>query len=80
MIIGVRHESPAYSKMLEGKIKVFDVIEKVNDNTCTDLLIPGIDPQQSFDQNLNKPAVVTLHLLHTLSLPSISKLLDKGKS
>ena len=79
MIIGVRHGSAAYIKLQEGKIKIFDVIEKVNDKTCSDLHIPGVDPQQSFDQHLNVRAIVTLHLLHSVSLPSISGLLAKGK-
>lgn len=79
MIVGVCHGSAAYSEVQKGKIKIFDVIEKVNDKMCSDLHIPGKDPQENFDQDLNVRAIVTLHLLHSVSLPSISKLLAKGK-
>ena len=80
MIVGVRHGSAAYSKVQEGKIKIFDVIEKVNDKMCSELHIPGVDPQESFDQDLNVRAVVILRLLHSVALPSISRLLAKGKT
>ena len=78
MIIGARRGTTAHTKLQEDKIRIFDVIDKVNDSTCSELHTPMTDPQQKFDQHLNKYAVVTLHLSHTVSLPSISRLLAKG--
>ena len=79
MIVGVCHGSAAYSEVQKGKIRIFDVIEKVNDKMCSDLHTPGVDPQESFDEHVKVRAIVTLHLLHSVALPSISKLLAKGK-
>ena len=52
--------------------EIFDVIEKVNDKMCSGLHIPGVDPQESFDEHVKVRAIiVTLHLLHSVALPSM---------
>ena len=78
LIIGVVHVSSAYSELKEGKLRIFDVIESVNDKSCSDLLIPARDPQQCFDQHLKDRASVDLYLSRSISLPPISDLLTKG--
>ena len=79
-MVGVHHRSPAHSLLQEGKIKIFDVIEKVNDKTCSELRTPAVDPQESFDRYLKDRTSVMLRVSHAVSLPPISKLLLKGKS
>ena len=56
------------------------MIEKVNDKTCSELHIAGVDPQESFDKYLRDRTSVMLRVSHSVSLPPISKLLVKGKS
>ena len=80
LVVGVLHRSPAHSLLKEGKIRIFDVIEKVNDKTCSELHIAAVDPQESFDKYLKDRTSVILRVSHTVSLPPISKLLVKGKS
>ena len=80
LVVGILRWSPAYSKFQDGKIRIFDVIERVNDRLCSDLFILAKDPQLCFDQHLKDRASVDLCLSHSVSLPPISKQLTKGES
>ena len=79
LVVGALHRSPAHSLLQEGKIRIFDVIEKVNEKTCSELHVPEVDPQSSFDRYLRDRTVVMLRVSHHISLPLISKLLVKGE-
>lgn len=80
LVVGALHRTPAQTLLKEGKIRIFDVIEKVNDKACNELHVPAVDPQSSFDRYLRDRTSVMLRVSHHISLPPVSKLLVKGRS
>ena len=79
LIVGATYGSHAHTLLQNGKLKIFDVITSVNYKSCSEVLVPGKDPQVCFDHCLKDRLSVLLHLSHSISLPSISDLLNKGK-
>lgn len=79
LIVGAIRGSPAHILLQNGKLKIFDVITHVSGKSCSEVLVLGKDPQMCFDQCLKDHVSVNLHLSHSISLPPISDLLNKGK-
>ena len=55
------------------------MIEMVNDKSCSDILIPSKEPQECFDKHLEHYVSVKMRINRSISLPSVSTLLDYGK-
>lgn len=79
VIVGAVKGSPAYSKLQDDEIRIFDVVETVNDNSCSNLLISNKDPQECFDRHLERQASVTMFITHSIALPPISNMLAFGE-
>ena len=78
VIVGAVKISPAYSLLREDKIRIFDVIEAVNDKSASDLLIPSKDPQECVDVHLKQHVSVKMRINRSISLPPVSNTLDCG--
>ena len=80
VIVGAVKSSPAYTLLREEKIRIFDVIEVVNDKSARELqlLVPSKDPQECVDMYLNHQVRVKMHINHSISLPPVSNTLDCG--
>ena len=79
VVVGAVKGSRAYMELLDEKVRIFDVIEAVNDKSCTELLIPSTDPQFCFDHCLHSQVSVKLHINRSISLPPLSNTLAFGK-
>ena len=79
VIVGAVNSSPAYSLLREDKIRIFDVIEAVNDKSASDLLIPSKDPQECVDVHLKQQVSMKMRINRSISLPPVSYTLDCGK-
>ena len=65
--------------MLEiNKLRIFDVIESVNDKSATELLTSGKELQECFDYHVKGKISVKLHVNRSISLPPVSTILDSG--
>ena len=81
VVVGAVRDSPAYSKMEDGTIRIFDVIESVNDRTAGALQSEyEKEPQQCFDNHLKYRAAIKLRINRSMSLLSISTTLRFGMS
>ena len=77
VIVGATKGSQAYILLSNGNIRIFDVIEMVNDKSCHRL--PPKEPQESFDIYLWNKRSVKMRLNRTISLPSVSTTLTYGR-
>ena len=77
-MIGAVKDSQAYSMMQEDSIRIFDVIESVNERSCSDLIVSTRDYQECFDMCLDYQVRVRMCINRSISLPPVSNTLDFG--
>lgn len=79
MITGIVCDSEATLKMQKNELRIFDVIETVNDRKCSDILESGKTPQECFDREIKIAPTVKLYVNCFFAIPPISDVLSHGK-
>ena len=79
VIVGVVKDSKVYRKVQDDLIRMFDVIETVNDKPCGDLRIPETDIQESFEKFIKSKDTINLRLNRSIALPPVSSSLCDGR-
>lgn len=68
-----------YKKVQDDLIRMFDIIETVNDKQCADLRIPETDIQKSFEKFIKSEDSVKLCLNRSIALAPVSSPLSDGR-
>ena len=79
IVIGVVKDTPVYTQVRNDQIRIFDVIESVNDTPCHKIFLPGMDVQERFEHSIQERVCVKLELNHCITLPPVSSPLAFGK-
>ena len=67
-----------YTLFQDDKLRLLDTITSVDGRMCSDMFLPGKDPQDCFEYAVNHRQVVNLNIDRSLSLPPASKSLSIG--
>ena len=79
MIIGVVKDTSVYTQVQGDQIRIFDVIETVNDTPCHKIFLPGMDLQERFEHSIEERVRIKLELNRCIALQPISSPLAFGK-
>ena len=68
-----------YTQVQGDQIRIFDVIETVNDTPCHKILLPEMDLQERFEHSIEERACVKLELNRCIALQPVSSPLAFGR-